>query len=123
MLEYANILLILFCARATRLPTVMVSTAIIITASSHPGMEYAWPNILNKTLNPAAFDPADIKAVTGVGAPSYTSGVHIWNGTADTLKPNPINNSPIPIHKIVLPPPAVLINLFANVRFVVPVPP
>ena len=24
-----------------------------------------------------------------VGAPSYTSGVHIWNGTADTLNASP----------------------------------
>src|SRR5215217_7840411 len=30
----------------------------------------------------AAFTPALISAVTGVGAPSYTSGVHMWNGTA-----------------------------------------
>src|SRR5271154_7165643 len=29
------------------------------------------------------------KAVTGVGAPSYTSGVHIWNGTAAHLKAMP----------------------------------
>ena len=31
--------------------------------------------------------PADMNAVTGVGAPSYTSGTHMWNGTAATLKP------------------------------------
>ena len=29
-----------------------------------------------------------MKAVTGVGAPSYASGAHMWNGTAATLKPN-----------------------------------
>ena len=29
------------------------------------------------------------KAVTGVGEPSYTSGVHMWNGTAPTLKREP----------------------------------
>ncbi len=28
-----------------------------------------------------------MNAVTGVGAPWYTSGVHMWNGTAATLKP------------------------------------
>jgi hypothetical protein len=33
---------------------------------------------------------ADAKnAVTGVGAPSYTSGVHMWNGTALILKARP----------------------------------
>ena len=30
-----------------------------------------------------------MNAVTGVGAPWYTSGVHMWNGTAATLKPRP----------------------------------
>ena len=28
-------------------------------------------------------------AVTGVGEPSYTSGVHMWNGTAETLNAMP----------------------------------
>ncbi len=30
-----------------------------------------------------------MNAVTGVGAPSYTSGVHTWNGTAAALNPSP----------------------------------
>ena len=30
-----------------------------------------------------------MKAVTDVGAPWYTSGVHMWNGTAASLKPKP----------------------------------
>ncbi len=30
-----------------------------------------------------------MNAVTGVGAPWYTSGVHMWNGAAATLKPRP----------------------------------
>src|SRR4051794_33403390 len=34
--------------------------------------------------------------VTGVGAPSYTSGVHMWNGTADTLNANPTSTNTIP---------------------------
>ena len=32
-----------------------------------------------------AFVAADMKPVTGVGEPSYTSGVHWWNGAADAL--------------------------------------
>ena len=40
--------------------------------------------------NAATFVAADMNAVTGVGAPWYTSGVHWWNGTADTLNPNPV---------------------------------
>ena len=39
--------------------------------------------------NDAAFDPTERNAVTGVGAPSYTSGAHMWNGTAAILKPMP----------------------------------
>ncbi len=46
--------------------------------------------------NAAAFTPTLISAVTGVGAPSYTSGVHMWNGTAATLnaKPAPTRRMP-----------------------------
>ena len=33
--------------------------------------------------------PTERYAVTGVGAPSYTSGTHIWNGTIAILNPNP----------------------------------
>ena len=40
------------------------------------------------TTNPAAFEPTDRNAVTGVGAPWYTSGTQIWNGTAAILKPS-----------------------------------
>ena len=45
--------------------------------------------ILTRTANAAAFTPAAMKPVTGAGAPSYTSGTHMWNGTAATLKANP----------------------------------
>ena len=50
----------------------------------------------------ATFGAAAKKAVTGVGDPSYTSGVHMWNGTAETLKAIPAirktkpNSSPSP---------------------------
>ena len=30
-----------------------------------------------------------MKPVTGDGAPWYTSGTHMWNGTAETLKTKP----------------------------------
>ena len=45
--------------------------------------------ILTRTANAAAFTPAAMKPVTGAGAPSYTSGTHMWKGTAATLKANP----------------------------------
>src|SRR3972149_8595224 len=43
-----------------------------------------------RMANPAAFEAVEMKAVIGVGAPSYTSGVQKWNGTAATLNPNPV---------------------------------
>src|SRR3569623_2311522 len=36
------------------------------------------------------------KAVTGGGAPSYTSGVHMWNGTAEILNASPANTNTSP---------------------------
>ena len=41
-----------------------------------------------------------MKAVIGVGAPSYTSGAHMWNGAAATLKPKPTTSSAMPMRKI-----------------------
>src|SRR3990172_731347 len=41
------------------------------------------------TTNAAALVAAAMNAVTGVGAPSYTSGVHMWNGAAETLNASP----------------------------------
>jgi hypothetical protein len=43
-----------------------------------------------------------MKAVTGSGAPSYTSGVQMWNGTRLNLKQSPIRNMPQPISSIAL---------------------
>ena len=37
-----------------------------------------------------------MNAVTGVGAPWYTSGVQKWNGTAATLNPRPTSSSATP---------------------------
>src|SRR5437764_13601100 len=39
--------------------------------------------------NAATLVHAAMKAVTGVGAPWYTSGVQEWNGIADTLNSRP----------------------------------
>ena len=46
--------------------------------------------------NAAVLTAAAMNPVTGDGAPWYTSGVHMWNGTAPTLNANPtsINASP-----------------------------
>ena len=49
-----------------------------------------------------------MNAVTGVGEPWYTSGVHMWNGAAEALKPRPgeHHREPDDEHRIVLQGPA-----------------
>ena len=44
-----------------------------------------------------------MKPVIGVGAPSYTSGAHMWNGAAASLKPNPTTSSATPTSNIGVP--------------------
>src|SRR2546421_12953144 len=38
----------------------------------------------------------DMNVVTIVGAPSYTSGVHIWKGAAEALNARPTARKPMP---------------------------
>src|SRR3977135_2061721 len=45
---------------------------------------------------PPVFDDTDKNAVIGVGAPSYVSGAHVWNGTADTLNAKPTTENTMP---------------------------
>src|SRR3972149_3670328 len=89
MLEYANMRLMLDCAMAATLPSVIVSaertTATGTQSAAREGK--ADTNTRNSAANPPAFAPTDMNAVTTDGAPSYTSGVHLWKGTAATLKP------------------------------------
>src|SRR3982751_6961222 len=88
MLEYARSRFRFFCASATTLPRTMVIAASHQTATCQ--RVYAPPNASIHTrrnaANAAAFTAAAMYPVIGVGAPSYTSGVHIWNGAAATLK-------------------------------------
>src|SRR5436305_5618332 len=46
--------------------------------------------------NAADLVATDMKVVTRVGAPSYTSGVHMWKGAAEALKASPTDRNPIP---------------------------
>jgi AmmeMemoRadiSam system protein A len=79
------------CRKAIRLPTVIVSAANTANIPGHTSIAGAKAVTKTRisTAKPAAFEPTERKVVTGVGAPSYTSGAHIWNGTEDILKPNP----------------------------------
>ncbi len=86
------------CAMAATLPNVIVRIARTarIMAHSSTRVVSAPARIRISAANPAAFAPTDMKAVTDVGAPWYTSGVHMWNGTSATLKPKPTMARPIP---------------------------
>src|SRR5213080_1536337 len=86
------------CTRARIEPTSSVSTATTHTTGFH------WSRRLGKVArkmrssaaNPAALAAAAMNPVAGVGEPWYTSGVHVWNGTAATLKPSPTRRSAMP---------------------------
>src|SRR5947208_297380 len=78
---------------AAKLPMVIESSAESHTSGSQPSPigSNAVRKMRMKTANAAAFGPAERKAVTGVGAPWYTSGAQIWNGAAETLNARPTN--------------------------------
>ena len=85
-------------ASAPRLPTTIVSTARAATAGCHCGARAgsACTNTRSRAPKAAVFTPAAIRPVTVVGAPSYTSGAHMWKGTLATLKPKPTRSRPAP---------------------------
>ena len=109
--EYASIRFILFCHRAMALPSVIVRTEtipIIYAQSKVVALFQMWsmsiiscdsPVIKNRIIRakPAAFETTDSSAVVGIGAPSYTSGVQKWNGTAEILYAMPANISMIDV--------------------------
>src|SRR4051795_8774887 len=84
------------CATPTTVPTIIVAAA--TTQTTAPHSERIGSNTDRKTrrnaANAAAFTPVDMKPVTAGGAPSYASGVHMWNGTAATLKAKPTITRP-----------------------------
>src|SRR5215207_4495122 len=81
------------------LPISIETTATAASAGCHVSTEgsSATSNSRTKTQNAAALVATDMNAVTGVGAPSYTSGVHWWNGASETLNASPVAASAIPI--------------------------
>src|SRR3954462_10248188 len=91
--EYARIRFTLFCSNAPIFPSVIDSAADIQTSQNHAlSVPRAAPKrIRNSTAKAAALGPVDINATTGAGAPSYTSGVHTWNGAEAILNPIPTN--------------------------------
>ena len=86
-------------AIATTLPTVIVTTATAHSSTLQSGCAALRATVSTRisAANAAAFEPVAMRAVTEVGAPSYTSGAHMWNGTDEILKPKPTRSRPTPI--------------------------
>src|SRR5215467_11616585 len=83
--EYASIRFTFRCTSAARFP--IASDATAIAAHAHDQRCSSDGNAVrisrNASAKAATFVAADMNAVTVVGAPSYTSGVHMWNGADD----------------------------------------
>src|SRR6476620_9388023 len=89
--EDASIRLMLDCVNAAIFPAVIVTIDNASKSRRQSVFRDGSPSrkIRSSIANDAAFEPTDRNAVTGVGAPSYTSGAHMWNGTAAILNPTP----------------------------------
>src|ERR1017187_8802517 len=92
---YASMRLTFDCRSAAKLPMVMEASAENHTSGSRPQQPGSNAGMKSRrnTAKAAALGPVERNAVTGVGAPWYTSGAQIWNGAADTLNPSPTNRS------------------------------
>src|SRR5262245_39014704 len=83
---------------AIRLPTTTVAAASThrMSPTSAPSGSNESASTRTNAANAASFTVTLMNAVTADGAPSYTSGVHWWNGTDEILnaKPTTTNASP-----------------------------
>src|SRR3546814_21102612 len=73
---------------AASAPRVMEATEMNQMICCHCATRSPKGPIMTRTMSATAATLGAVakKAVTGVGAPSYTSGVHMWTGTAEILK-------------------------------------
>ncbi|CAB4626785.1 unannotated protein [freshwater metagenome] len=110
--EYASMRLTLVCTTAIVEPTKMLRTARTQITGRQSSTRDSSPTIKirNNAANAATLAADAMYDVTDVGAPSYTSGVQIWNGAAETLKPRPTNMRPIPISNIASEPPTAILS-------------
>src|SRR5271170_2374865 len=88
----------LCCPIAASAPRIIEAIAIKTISDCQAGTSSAndVPMTRNSNAIAATFGAVAKKVVTGVGAPSYTSGVHIWNGTAEILNANPTTTNTTP---------------------------
>src|SRR5919109_3823954 len=89
--EYASRRLTSRWTSAAKLPTTSEATA--MPANAHDHRWSSCGNAVRRTrtvsTNAATLVADDMNAVTVVGAPWYTSGVHMWKGAELDLKPRP----------------------------------
>ncbi len=98
MVENANIRFRFVCAMAARLPTSNEATASMPSICCQSSAMGNMPST-NKRMtmaNAANLGAPAIIRVTAVGAPSYTSGTHMWNGAAPNLKARPATTNTTP---------------------------
>ena len=83
----------LVCQSAARFPSVMVRAADVHRSQKVPAPVVENPprNTRSRTAKAAALGPTERNAVTGAGAPWYTSGVQIWKGTVSLSIVDPEN--------------------------------
>src|SRR3990172_4858061 len=117
--------LMLLWGMASRLPTTMLKPDRPATSRLQCGASPSSgpTNTRMTTAKPAAFGATDGKPVTGVGAPSYTSGPHMWKGAAVILKASPPSTNTMPTTSpgVTAPPGASAMRM--PTRLVVPVQP
>src|SRR3979411_2205864 len=96
----------LLCAMATMLPMAIDSTASTTSIWLQSPCEPAKASGSRRmaSANAASFEAVPMNTVTQVGDPSYTSGIHIWNGTAPNLNPTPTMRKAMPNTKPTLQP-------------------
>src|SRR5210317_506618 len=95
---YAISLFIFFCPIAAIAPNSIEAidkNTKIICHWSINSKKGTYKNLIN-TVKAAIFGTIVKNSVTVVGEPSYTSGAHIWNGTAEILKAKPTKINTIP---------------------------
>jgi len=91
-------------AIATMLPSTMDTMARAASICVHEADCEPSPSASNRNASAkdAIFGAVATSMVTDVGAPWYTSGTHMWNGTAPNLNPmaTTMNDSPISIPRL-----------------------
>src|ERR1700733_11735072 len=94
------------------------NTTICCHSSTMPGNAVSATRV--NTAIAATFGAEAKNGVTGVGAPADTSGAHMWNGPAETLKHSPASRNTSPKTMPILP---VLADAAMPAKLTVPVKP